>query len=158
MSATKGSVTIDALEYVRIGTALLYHEARYVRTLKVLPEPASWGALRALPSDPRQAWYQIRPLLARARKVATAASVQGVFEGYFHKTVADLEALFREASFPGGVGGPKWAKIAAAVQDLNAAIEANDGAQIQVVLSGVKGAEHNTGSLLDKYRRLESVH
>jgi hypothetical protein len=149
-------VSVDALEYFCVGAALLYHEARHVRHVKGLPDAASWGALKALPDDRGQAWTQVRPLLERSRKAKTPSSVCAVFEGYFRRSLADLERLFREASWPRQLGGPKWASAAAAVQILGVALDGGDSAQVEKALAQVKAAQHNTGTLMEKYRRLES--
>lgn len=149
---------MEALEYFRIGVALLYHEARYVRRLKSqdLKEPASWGVLRALPDDRLQAWHQIRPFFVQSTNVATSTAVEEVFLKYFRKDLGELEQLFKEASWPNNLGGPKWANAAAAVRALGVATKSGDAVQIERALSAVKTAEHNTGTLMEKYRRLES--
>lgn len=151
---------MDAIECFRIAVALLYHEARHIRRLKSqsLQDANSWGMLRSLPDDRWQAWHQIRPLFIQSAKAKTPEAVETIFRNYFRKDVAALEQLFREACWPSNLGGNKWADSAMRVRRLGAAIASGDAAQIQVAFAAAKKARHNTGTLMEKYAKLESSH
>ena len=151
-------MNMQALEYFRIGVALLYHEARHVRRLRPqsLKEPASWGTLRSLPDDRLQAWQQVRPFLVQSAKLTSAEAVEGVFLGYFRKNLEELEQIFMEAPWPSNLGGAKWGRAVSSVRALGAVIELGDGVRIAGAVSAIKTAQHNTGTLMEKYRRLES--
>ena len=99
---------------------------------------------------------QVRPLLTQAQKKSTASEIQAAFQPYFRKTLAHLERVFRDAPWPNKLGGANWASTAAAVRELGDALDASDQSRIEKAPAAVKSAKHNTGSLLEKYRSLES--
>jgi hypothetical protein len=98
----------------------------------------------------------VRPFFLRSAKAITTTEVEALFVAYFRRNLSDLEQLFRDGAWPINLGGAKWATAAASVRALGSAIDSGDADRIKVILASVRAAEHNTGTLMDKYRRLES--
>lgn len=86
-----------------------------------------------------------------------------ILEAYHTRTgltLSDIRQAFAEGNWqgPSGTvfyGGPKWALVAEFAQDLQHAIESEDGPKQDALVSAVDTLQHNTGRIVDKFSQLD---
>lgn len=142
-------------------TALVYHEARYVRKLgkKHIGEHEQWKPLVALPVNKNDAWKALHGIRTEAKKAETVRSALLPFKMRFQVDLEELQSLFCHPAWLKfeGYGGNAWKKITELVQRLSVALEEGQSEEADGILAMLAEAKHNTGSVAEKLRWLDEA-
>ena len=136
--------------------ALAYHEARNVRHLvkarKI--QPAEWQCLISQPTNRDDAWNAMQPLREQARTRQTRKAIARLFENRFHVSLSQLEEMYAHTAWRGSAyGGNAWRDITHLLIQL---AEAED-TDVEAFLGKLSVARHNTGTLSDKLKKLDTA-
>jgi hypothetical protein len=141
-------------------TTLVYHEARNVRHLiqEQHIEPEDWKYLIALPVNKYKAWEVLQDTRRAAKQAGSVKVALLQFERRFRVTLEQLQVLYvNPAWHHAAYGGNKWKDITKLVQRLAVALENEQEEEISMVSVMLSQAKHNTGSLVEKLRKLDDA-
>ncbi len=141
-------------------TALVYHEARYVRQLveKHIVEHEQWKYLVALPENKNQAWKALQGTRTEAKKAETVRTALLPFKRRFQVKLDDLQSIYgHPTGWNSKYGGNAWKKITELVQRLSVALEEGQSEESDELIAMLAEAKHNSGSLAAKLRGLDEA-
>jgi len=151
------NMLVDLTDFV----TLVYHEARNVRHLARagIVNPADWKYLIALPTNRHEAWAALQTVRRSAQAEIGAGGVLRQFHTRFHVALPQLEELFSNPAWRhSSYGGNAWLGITGSVRRLADCLEHGRDEEAADILEIVKRAQHNTGTVAEKLRRLDGLH
>ena len=150
------SLLVEFADFV----TLVYHEARNVRHViragAVDLEP--WKQIVSLPTNRDDAWVALQDIRQTARSRADVRSTLQGLEERFRVALPQLEDLYGNAAWRNSAyGGNAWFGITKSVRRLAECLDQRMGEEAAEVRACLLAARHNTGTVMEKLRRLDEV-
>jgi len=151
----------DRIESLADYVSLIYHEARNVRHLirDSHFSPIGWERIISLPTNREEAWKAVQSTRQRAYRASSPKELMGIFMSRFGVDLRELQEMFENPNWrhANSYGGHAWVQIVKDVREFVQAIESGDEERQKDCLRRLKEAEHNTGLVQLKLKRLDSV-